>query len=136
MSAGAALFALLAVIFVQWTGADGQRTSEEVVEFSQELRFMPLDDDRIAVVDVASGDVITTVEGNTDGLIRGALRGLGMTRDLSDLDPSAPYQLQRLAGDGVYLSDALTGRSIRLESFGPIESGATADLLQLGRSGE
>ncbi len=136
MSAGAALFALLAVIFVQWTGADGQRTSEEVVEFSQELRFMPLDDDRIAVVDVASGNVITTVEGNTDGLIRGALRGLGMTRDLSDLDPSAPYQLQRLAGDGVYLSDALTGRSIRLESFGPIETGATADLLQLGRSGE
>jgi putative photosynthetic complex assembly protein len=135
MAAGAALLTVLVVAFAQWTGSGDLRANAGLPEFSQEIQFLPLEGDRIAVQNVADGSLITTVEAGTDGLLRGALRGLGMSRNHSDLDLAAPYQLQRFAEDGVYLSDALTGRSIRLDSFGPLETGATADLLRYGHSG-
>jgi putative photosynthetic complex assembly protein len=116
-------------------GIGDLRANAGLPEFSQEIQFLPLEGDRIAVQNVADGSLITTVEAGTDGLLRGALRGLGMSRNHSDFDLAAPYQLQRFAEDGVYLSDALTGRSIRLDSFGPLETGATADLLRYGHSG-
>lgn len=135
MAAGAALLTVLVVAFAQWTGTGDLRANAGLPEFSQEIQFLPLEGDRIAVQNVADGSLITTVEAGTDGLLRGALRGLGMSRDHSDFDLAAPYQLQRFADDGVYLSDALTGRSIRLDSFGPLETGATADLLRYGHAG-
>jgi putative photosynthetic complex assembly protein len=135
MAAGAALLTVLVVAFAQWTGIGDLRANAGLPEFSQEIQFLPLEGDRIAVQNVADGSLITTVEAGTDGLLRGALRGLGMSRNHSGFDLAAPYQLQRFAEDGVYLSDALTGRSIRLDSFGPLETGATADLLRYGHSG-
>ena len=135
MAASAAIITVLVVAFAQWTNIDGLRANAGTPEFSQDIQFLPLEGDRIAVHSAADGSLITTVEAGTDGLLRGALRGLGMSRNLSDFDLAAPYQLQRFAEDGVYLSDALTGRSIRLESFGPLETGATAELLRLGHNG-
>ncbi len=135
MAAGAAILTVLVVAFAQWTGTGDLRANGGLPEFSQEIQFLPLEGDRIAVQHVADGSLITTVEAGTDGLLRGALRGLGMSRNHSNFDLAAPYQLQRFADDGVYLSDALTGRSIRLDSFGPLETGATADLLRYGHSG-
>lgn len=135
----AAAIVVLTVVIVgvaQWTDTGTPGSNNGTLEFSQDLRFAPMDGGRIAVIDVATGDTVTMIEAGTDGLIRGALRGLGMSRDAAELDPNAPYQLQRFAESGVYLSDALTGRSIRLESFGPLETGATVDLLRLGRSSQ
>jgi len=135
MAASAAIITVLVVAFAQWTNAPGLRGNEGAPVFSQEIQFLALEGDRIAVEDASDGVLITTIEAGTDGLLRSALRGLGMTRSMSELDLAAPYVLERFEGDGVYLSDGLTGRSIRLESFGPIETGATADLLRLGHSG-
>ncbi|MEO0384835.1 MAG: photosynthetic complex putative assembly protein PuhB [Pseudomonadota bacterium] len=135
MAASAVVITVLVVAFAQWTDTSALRTNDGAPAFSQEVQFLPLEGDRIAVQSVADGALITTVEAGTDGLLRGALRGLNMSRSQSDFDLAAPFILQRFEEDGVYLADPLTDRSIRLESFGPIETGATADLLRLGHSG-
>lgn len=135
MAASAAIITVLVVAFAQWADTSALRTNIGAPAFAQEVQFLPLEGDRIAVQSVADGALITTVEAGTDGLLRGALRGLNMSRSQSDLELAAPFILQRFEEDGVYLADPLTGRSIRLESFGPLETGATADLLRLGHSG-
>lgn len=135
MAASAAIITVLVVAFAQWTDTSALRTNDGAPAFAQEVQFLPLEGGRIAVQSVADGALITTVEAGTDGLLRGALRGLSMSRTQSNLNLTAPFILQRFEEDGVYLADPLTDRSIRLESFGPLETGATADLLRLGHSG-
>ena len=135
MAAAAALLTVIVVAIAQWTGVEGLRSNDGAPDFAREIAFVPLGGDRIAVRNTTDEAVITTVEAGSDGLLRGALRGLSMTRDHAGQPLDAPYQLQRFSDDGVYLYDPLTNRSIRLESFGPLETGATADLLRLGRTG-
>ena len=131
MAAGIVMFTVLFVGLHQWTsGLTGDTAS---VTFAQEIRFQSLPGDRIAIVDAADGTALTTIEAGSEGLLRGALRGLLFSRDLGNLDPDASYRLERHAGDGLYLVDPLNGRDIRLDSFGPVEAGALADLLALGR---
>lgn len=134
MAASAVIITILTVAFAQLVDTSTLRTNDGAPAFSQEVQFLPLEGDRIAVRSVADGTLITTVEAGTDGLLRGALRGLNMSRSQSNFDLAAPFILQRFDGDGVYLADPLTDRSIRLESFGPIETGATADLLRIGHA--
>lgn len=130
MAASLAVITLIGVAITQWSGGvDSLRSDQNALAYEQAIRFEPLPGDRIHVVDVATNETIYVVEASSDGLLRGALRGLGRSRAISDFDLAAPYLLQRVEGDGVYLSDELTGRSIRIESFGPILTGAVAVLM-------
>lgn len=130
MAASLVVVTLVTVGIAQLSGGvDSLRSGLSTPAYEQAIRFEPLPGDRIHVVDVATSETMYIVEANSDGLLRGALRGLGRSRALSSLDVAAPYLLQRIEGDGVYLSDELTGRSIRIESFGPILTGAVAVLM-------
>lgn len=130
MAASLVVVTLVTVGIAQLSGGvDSLRSDLSTPAYEQAIKFEPLPGDRIHVVDVATSETIYIVEANSDGLLRGALRGLGRSRALSNLDVAAPYLLQRIEGDGVYLSDELTGRSIRIESFGPILTGAVAVLM-------
>ncbi|MFK7791924.1 MAG: photosynthetic complex putative assembly protein PuhB [Devosiaceae bacterium] len=132
MAASLALLTVLAVAVAQFGGFNtSQRIANAPISFSQDIAFIPQENDRIAVTNATTGDTITVIETGTDGLLRSAIRGLGGSREAANAEADAPYQLQMLQDDGVYLSDVLTGRAVRLESFGPLETGATADLLRL-----
>lgn len=136
MAAALVVIAFVGVAITQWNGGvGGFRSDQSAIAYEQAIRFEPLPGDRIRVADVATDETMFLVEANTDGLLRGALRGLGRSRVISSFDVAAPYMLQRIEGDGVYLSDELTGRSIRIESFGPILTGAVAVLMEAA-SGE
>lgn len=132
----AASIVVLTVIGVglnQWTslGQNSAITQGDVAPaFEMSILFQDIEGNEILVSNEANGETIAIVQAGSDGLLRGALRGLGRSRVVSDVDLSAPYQLQRLEGDGVYIADALTGRSIRLDSFGPIVTGAVGVLMQ------
>lgn len=130
-----AMLAIATVFFVgiwQWAGIGDAPRGQGELTFEQAITFDALPGDRIAVINADTGQTITTIERGTDGLLRSALRGLNRSRSLSSLDLATPYVLQRYSVDGLYMTDALTDRSIRLQSFGPVDSGALADLLALG----
>lgn len=136
MAASLALITVIAVGVAQLAGlSTDQRPADAEILLSQDISFIALPGSQISVTNSDTGEQLTLLRAGTDGLLRSAVRGLEGSRVSGGLDVAAPYQLQLFEGDGVYLSDALTGRSIRLESFGPIETGATADLLRLGRTG-
>ncbi|MGD1888978.1 MAG: photosynthetic complex putative assembly protein PuhB [Cohaesibacteraceae bacterium] len=131
MAASLVLIAVIGVGAFQLNKLANPATALVTPVYEQAITFAPLDGDRIDVRDALTGDQIAIVEAGTDGLLRGALRGMGGARASSELDPSAPYLLQRFEGDGIYLADPLTGRSVRLSSFGPIHTGAVLVLLDL-----
>ncbi|MEM9224863.1 MAG: photosynthetic complex putative assembly protein PuhB [Pseudomonadota bacterium] len=96
-----------------------------------ELQFKDLGGDKIAVIDAGTGEALTTMEPHDDGLLRGALRGMGRSRALAELPADAPFQLTRWDTGRVTLSDRLTGDEVPLDAFGPITSGGMADLVAL-----
>ncbi len=136
MAASLAIVTVIAVGIAQYGGiGTSQRPADAAIAFSQDLLFADQADGSITIVDSSNGELVSVIAPGSDGLLRGTLRSLGGTRAASDIDLTAPFQLQMHADDGVYLADALTGRLIRLESFGPLSTGAAADLMNLANAG-
>lgn len=98
------------------------------------LTFTHQSNGEVSVTDADSGDSITTLQVNNDGLIRGALRGFSKVRAASQLPADAPYQLIRWQDGSITLSDGLTGDRVPIDAFGPMDDGATKDLIGLAKT--
>ncbi|MBV6657788.1 MAG: PH domain-containing protein [Devosiaceae bacterium] len=126
----------LTVIFVglhQWTERQQASQSEGAQPiFSQTITVEPQDGGRLAIHATDGDELLATLEPGNSGLLRGAFRGLNTTRSQLSIDPAAPFRLDRIADDGLYLVDPETNRRIRLDSFGPVAEGPLANLLALG----
>ncbi|MEM6381887.1 MAG: photosynthetic complex putative assembly protein PuhB [Pseudomonadota bacterium] len=129
---GVAIAALLFVGIHSLLG-DPVRSIESIQpSFQQSIVFTENTDQTIAIIDPVSGQTLTTMPAQGEGLLRAAIRGLGRSRTAIGAELAEPYELRRLPNDGMYLFDPQTGRDIRLDSFGPTQTGALADLLALG----
>ncbi len=123
------LFALLSVAVVRITG-NGPDQLRAVVVTERALRFEDRVDGGIAVIDGASGKLLTAVHGE-QGFLRGVVRALARERRTRDMGPEQPFLLTARADGSLTLSDPETRQSVELESFGPTNAGVFARFLAI-----
>jgi putative photosynthetic complex assembly protein len=100
-----------------------------------QVRFEDRPDGSIAMLDADSGRELSLVPPRSNGFIRGVLRGMFRARRLESLGREGHFRLAREADGRLSLQDPQTGRRVELDSFGPTNSAAFAQLLVAGRGG-
>jgi putative photosynthetic complex assembly protein len=100
---------------------------------SLDVRFEDRKDGTLAVVDASNDREVATVPPGTNGFIRGVVRGMFRGRKLEAMGREGHFRLAREADGRLTLEDPQTGRRVDLDSFGPTNSAAFADLLTAGR---
>lgn len=123
------LFALLSVAAVRITG-NGPDQLRSVVVTERALRFEDRSDGGIAVIDGASGQLLTALHGE-QGFLRGVVRALARERRTRDMGSEQPFLLTARADGSLTLSDPETRQSVELESFGPTNAGVFAKFLAI-----
>lgn len=126
-AAGLIAFSLISVALVRITG-NGPDQKAAPASQQRELRFVDTQDGGIAVIDSATGAPVTQIQGE-QGFLRGALRALARERKARGLGAEEPFQLIARTDGRLTLLDPVTAQRIDLESFGPANAGAFAQLL-------
>lgn len=101
---------------------------------SATLTFEDKPDGTLAVLDASTRREVTRVAPQTNGFIRGVLRGMFRQRKLESIDRSAEFLLAREASGRLTLTDPASGRKVDLDSFGPTNSEAFAAILVAARA--
>jgi putative photosynthetic complex assembly protein len=126
------VMAVVAVAVVRMTGVGASKQPDAAAVAVRELRFQDRPDGGVDVYDARADRLIDTVEPETNGFIRGTLRGLSRERKRVGIAPDQPYRLIARADGRLTLEDPSTGRRVDLESFGPTNTGAFAKFLGAG----
>ena len=98
-----------------------------------DVRFEDRTDGALAVVDANDGHEVSVLAPGSNNFIRGVLRGMFRGRKLESLGHNGDFRLAREADGRLTLEDREIGRHIELDSFGPTNSAAFAELLVAGR---
>lgn len=109
------------------TLADTSRASP-VVE-AVDLRFEDRPDGAVAVLDADTRREVQVVPPESNGFVRGVLRGMFRGRKLERLGPDARFRLSRHANGQISLEDTDTGRYVELSSFGHTNRAAFETML-------
>jgi putative photosynthetic complex assembly protein len=87
----------------------------------------------VVVLDGVSGTELVSLPPNSNGFVRGVLRGFFRERKLESLGRKASFVLAREANGRLSLEDKETGRRVDLNAFGPDNTAAFAQLLDAAR---
>lgn len=123
------LFSLVAVTAARLAGVSAAQAPASPVVTAVDLRFEDRDDGSVRVLEAESGALIAELAPGTNGFVRGVLRSLARERRANGLGDGARFELARHADGRLTLVDPATGRVIELNSFGPSNEGAFAELL-------
>ena len=115
------------VAAVRWSGVD-IRSPDAPATAVRELRFEDRPDGSVAVIDARNGQQVHRYVGE-NGFVRGTLRGMARERQRAGLGPQQPFELIGRADGRLTLKDPATGRLVDLESFGPTNAAAFAQLM-------
>ncbi len=130
MAIGALLaVVVLSVAAVRLTGADQVHAPDAPAQTVREFRFEDRPDGSIAILDAGSRKLVDTVAPETNGFLRGTMRGLARERKRQGIGAQIPFQLIGRADGRLTLLDPATGRSVDLGSFGPTNAAAFARLM-------
>ncbi|MBL8302363.1 MAG: photosynthetic complex assembly protein PuhC [Ideonella sp.] len=121
---------LIAVAAVRLSGTVIRAPDAPPVQ-SRLLKFEDRPDGRIAVIDARHGREVHAIVGEA-GFVRGTLRGLARERKRMGGGPEQPFELVSHADGRLTLHDAVTGRVIDLDAFGPTNTSGFAALLSVG----
>lgn len=123
--------AVSTVLAAAWVSrsVDHGAQPKAAIQQVRELNFVDQPDGSIAVIDTVSGAEVHRVVGEA-GFVRGVLRAMARERRRLGYGPAAPFQIIAWADGRFGLRDTATGRSIELNSFGPTNVGAFAQLLR------
>jgi putative photosynthetic complex assembly protein len=126
---GLVALSIIAAAAGRLTGmTDTALTSTPVV--TRDLVFHDLADGAIAVYDAKDPTKpIDIVPRESNGFLRGTMRGLAQQRVRQDADRDVPFRLTQWADSRLTLEDPTTHRMLDLESFGATNEGAFAKLL-------
>ena len=83
------------------------------------LRFEDRPDGTIAIYDNGARQPFEIIASQTNGFLRGTLRGMARARKLNHTGSEPPFELTHWADGRLSLSDPQTGRFVALEPFGP-----------------
>lgn len=121
------LVALVGVASVRLSGVEIREPDAPAVA-TRSLRFEDRPDGSVAVLDATSGRQIHAIQGEA-GFLRGALRAMARERRKQGLGSAPAFELIARADGRLTLVDPATGERVDLESFGPTNAGAFAQLL-------
>ncbi|MBU1360691.1 MAG: photosynthetic complex assembly protein PuhC [Gammaproteobacteria bacterium] len=124
-----ALASVVGVGFVRFTGIGAAQVADAAPVVVREFRFEDRPDGSIVVRDASSGRVVHTVAPETNGFLRGTMRGLARERHRRGLGPEQPFRMVGRADGGLTLEDPATGRRVDLGSFGPTNAAVFAQLM-------
>ena len=99
---------------------------------SVELRFADRADGAVSVADARSGAPVSVLAPDTNGFVRGVMRGLARDRMSRHIGPAAPFRLSLDHGGHLWLQDTATRRLIDLDAFGSGNRAAFAAFLPAG----
>lgn len=83
-----------------------------------DLRFADQADGSIRVSDARTSALVSTLAPDTNGFVRGVLRGMARDRMSRHIGQAPPFRLSRDGRGSLWLQDTATGRLIDLEAFG------------------
>ena len=126
---GLVLAVLLAVTLVQLTGVGMVRVPDAAPASVREFRFEDRPNGSIVVLDARDNRVVETVAPESNGFLRGTMRGLARERKRQGVGPELPFVLVGRADGRLTLQDPGTGRRVDLESFGPTNAAVFAKLM-------
>ena len=93
------------------------------------LRFADQTDGSVRVSDERTGAVVATLAPDTNGFVRGVMRGMARDRLSRHIGQAPPFRLSRDARGKLWLQDTATSRLIDLEAFGEGNRAAFAAFL-------
>lgn len=83
-----------------------------------DLRFADEADGSVQVRDARSGALVSTLAPDTNGFVRGVMRGMARDRISRHIGAAPPFHLSRDGAGRLWLQDTATHRLIDLEAFG------------------
>jgi putative photosynthetic complex assembly protein len=127
--AGIVALTIVAAAVGRLTGAT-ETTITAAPVVSRELLFQDRPNGSIAVFDAKDPSTpIAVVPPETNGFLRGTMRGLAQQRVRQDADLSVPFRLTEWADSRLTLEDPVTHRMLDLEAFGATNEGAFLKLI-------
>lgn len=120
------LLVLLAVAWQRWAGPDISTPSGELL-WERSLRFEDRPNGDIAVLDANTAAEVAQFSGE-QGFVRGVLRSLARERMRQGLGDGPAFVLSAHGSGRLVLRDPATGERIHLDSFGPSNAAAFAEL--------
>lgn len=96
---------------------------------SADLRFEDEPGGTIVITNARDERVIGVVQPETNGFLRGVLRGMFRARKLEGEARRAPFRLERTARGELSLLDPTLGRRVALDPFGATNAAVFANLL-------
>ncbi len=96
---------------------------------SVDLRFADQKDGSILVTEAGRGTTVAVLAPDTNGFVRGVMRGMARDRLSRRLGPAMPFRLSRDAAGRLWMQDLATRRLVDLEAFGGDNRAAFADFL-------
>ena len=97
---------------------------------TRELLFTDQPNGSVAVFDAADRSrPIETFAPETNGFLRGTMRGLAQPRQRQDASRTTPFRLTAYADGRLTLLDPTNGRSVEMEAFGHSNEEVFAHLL-------
>ncbi len=128
---------LLTVAGVRLSGTDISNRSAADVIAERSLRFEDRADGAVLVLDANAATPgaapLRVIDAGSHGFLRGALRALVRSRRLAGLGPETPFRLVAHSDGRLTLEDPATRERVDLESFGPVNAAAFAQLLPAPR---
>jgi putative photosynthetic complex assembly protein len=123
--------------FVGWqrlAGVAPVQVATAAIVQERAIRFEDRPDGSIAIFDAGVTKPFEIVASQTNGFLRGTLRGMARARKLNHEGNETPFALTRWADGRLSLSDPQTGRFVALEPFGPTNIAVFKRLLTLDRA--
>ncbi len=105
--------------------------SPEAPALSRQVRFQDRADGSVVVQAVGGGRDVT-IPPDSGGFLRGVARTLTRDRKMRGLGPETPFVMSEGRDGALSLSDPATGRTLKLDAFGPDNRAAFRDLLHQG----
>ena len=131
-AAGVIAVALVSAATAQLTGFTASPEPDSTRVESITLRFEDRPNGGIAILSAKDGSIIEVLPPQSNGFIRGALRGLVRERKQEDLGNAAPFTLTRWTDGRLSLTDTATDQRIYLDAFGRTNRNAFAEILAKG----
>jgi putative photosynthetic complex assembly protein len=122
---------VMAVAAVRLTGATATQVPVSTPVQVRAIRFEDRPDGSIAVFDAGATAPYEIIAPQTNGFLRGTLRGMARARKLNHAGSQPPFELTRWADGRLSLRDPVDGRELALEPFGPVNTAVFKRLLTL-----
>ena len=130
MAVGALVLAsLLAVTVVQLSGRGAIRVADAAAVSVRSFTFEDRRDGGIDVRSADTGELVHSVAPETNGFLRGTMRGLARERKRLGVGPEPAFELIGRADGRLTLRDPATGRRVDLDAFGPQNAAVFASLM-------